>query len=422
MKHFYLFIALLALAASCKKHDDGGSPVQQGDVVYLESNDYTANGNKILAYRNNGDGKLVALPGSPFATGGAGVGDPEQKLGPLDSDNQLRISADGQFLLAVNSGSNTIAVFYLQNDGSLRAVPGSPFPSGGQTPVSIDVKGNTVYVVNKSQDFVHTVTSAPNYTVFTINAQGTLTPVPNATIETTAGASPAQALVSLNGKFLLGTDFLGFMLSPAQGTLRSFVIGTDGKLTPVPGTPQAIPETGGALGLTQNPRDNTLYTGFPVTGKISVYTIGDNGSLNFKTSVASGPAACWLRTAHNGNNLYALNSAENTISVFNTSNSTSPVLLNKTALKQAGPLYPNGMGGSATTSQDFSFSFSPDEKFVYVASQHTNTDFSVGNYNYLHVLAVAADGSLTENIDPLPLPVANTYRPQGVVVWHASGK
>jgi hypothetical protein len=41
----------------------------------------------------------------------------------------------------VNSGSNTIAVFQVNHDGTLEPVEGSPFPSNGSDPVSVGVKG-----------------------------------------------------------------------------------------------------------------------------------------------------------------------------------------------------------------------------------------------------------------------------------------
>ncbi len=63
-------------------------------------------------------------------------------LGPDDTDDPIVISDDGQYLLAVNGGSNTIAVFNISPNGSLQEVAGSPFPSGGQTPCSIAINGS----------------------------------------------------------------------------------------------------------------------------------------------------------------------------------------------------------------------------------------------------------------------------------------
>ena len=412
------FAVLLSFfLVSCDKTDN--SVAAAGDeIVYMQTNNFVDNQNAILAYKNSGDGMLVPLAGSPFLTGGTGLGNPNQILGPADSDNQIMITADKKFLLVTNAGSNNITVFSIQTDGSLVPVAGSPFSSGGQTPSSLWASGSYIYVVNKSQDPLHTITMAPNYTALMMDAGGKLSPIPGATFETTPGSSPAQALVSRDRKFLFGADFLGFMLNPARGTLRSFVINTSPVITPVAGTPYTIPDGGGALGLWQHPAENILYVGFPTQNKFGIYTIDPaSGALLFKSSVNAGPAACWIRTNKSGSRLYTLNSAENSISVFNSESPMAPVSLDKFTLKNSGPLIPNGMGGSSTTSEDFSFEFSTDEKFLYVLSQHTSKDFSIGNYNYFHVLTVATDGRLTEPGEPLQVPVAATVRPQGLAVY-----
>lgn len=416
----WLFAVLLcSLFASCDKADTNVIAAND-EIVYMQTNNFLDNQNAIIAYKNSGDGMLTQIAGSPFLTGGAGIGNPMQILGPDDSDNQIMISADKKFLLVTNAGSNTITVFSIMPDGSLTPVPGSPFPSGGQTPVSLSASGNYIYVANKSQDPLHAIVRTPNYTAFTIDPAGKLTQVPGATIETSPGSSPSQVLVSYNKKFLFGTDFLGFMLNPAKGSLRSFVINTSPLITPVTGTPYSIPVGGGALGLWQHPTENILYVGFPTQAKVGVYTIDPvSGGLSFVTSVSAGPAACWIRTNKAGNRLYSLNSAENTISVFNSSSAQSPVSMDKFALKNAGPLIPDGMGNFSTTSEDFSFEFSTDEKFMYVICQHTNTDFTIGNFNYFHVLSVSATGLLSEPADPLPIPVAPNVRPQGIAVYKA---
>lgn len=414
MKRIFNLLIPAILLVSC--HHDNPFPIKTADVIYTETNNYHINQNGILAYRHNEDGTLTLLPGSPFLTNGTGIANPAQMLGPDDSDTQLKITEDGHYLLAVNSGSHTIAVFRIEFNGRLTPVPGSPFPSGGKNPVSIDVHDGYVYVVNKAQPPVASTKDKPNYTVFTLDVNGTLTPVPNSTVETTSGSSPAQALVSHNGNFVFGDDFLGFMTIPPVGTLRSFIRDKNsGKITPVPGTPYTIPETGGALGLWQHPYDDILYVGFPLAGKIGVYSIQSSGELSFKKSVAAGAAACWIRSAFGGNRLYVLNSGENTISMYNTADAASPQTMGKLTLKKSGPVY-MAMGLPFTTSEPFAFEFSASEKYLYVVNQHTNPDFSIGNYNYLHVLNVKDDGSLDEAVEPLQLPVDNTYRPQGVAV------
>lgn len=422
MKPILSVVAFCLFLLACKKDDNTTNNSAAADIIYIETNNYMDNQNAILAYRHLDDGSMTLM--GTYPTNGSGVGNPMQVLGPLDSETQLKITADRKYLLAVNSGSNTIAVFKIAGDGLLTAVAGSPFPSSGETPVSIDIYNGYVYVVNKSQDFApnHTVAGTPNYTVFSIDVNGALSQVPASTITTTPGVSPSQILVSHDGRFAFGDEFLGFMLNPPKGTLRSFSInGSNGMLSPVD-TPMNIPDMGGALGLWQHPTQNIVYVGFPLAGKVGVYAIDQTtGKLNFQTSTPAGLAACWLRTAQNGNRLYCLNSGENTVSMYNTTNASAPTSLGsgKLALKQPGPDYTvNIMGMNVTlkTSEPFAFEFSPKEKFLYVVNQHTNPSFAVGNYNYFHVLDVAADGTLIESTDPVQLPVDNMYRPQGVVV------
>ena len=423
MKKYLSFILLLIVFTSCQKlveefkdHKNGNG--KKEDILYFQTNDYRENQNALLAYYRAADGKLKQF-GGPIYTKGSGVGNPEQILGPLDSDYELRISSDGRFLLTVNSGSNTIAVFSIKSNGGLDHVPGSPFPSGGQTPVSIDVSGNKVFVVNKSQDPLHPITQAPNYATFTMDGNGKLTFISK--YETTPGTSPTQNLVTRDQKFLFGDDFLGFMLMPPVGTLRSFKIGESGSLSPVAGTPYFVPgnQTGmnGALGLWQHPTANILYVGFPLLGQVASYAIDPNsGALVQQSTAPAGKAACWIRTNKAGTRMYVLNSGENTVSVYNSSNPAFPVSIQKLTLKQSGPLYIVPGLGEFTTSEPFSLVFSTNEKILYIVNQHTNKDFSIGNYNYLHHLEVSEDGLLSEVSEPIQIPVSNTVRPKGSVI------
>jgi 6-phosphogluconolactonase (cycloisomerase 2 family) len=395
---------------SCTKNPGGVSGAAEGKIVYVMSNDYHENANAVLAYRHMSDGSIVPLPGSPFLTHGAGVGNPDEVLGPDDTDDPLIVSADGQYLLAVNGGSNTIAVFAIGRDGSLSPVPGSPFASGGQTPCSIAINGRIVYVANKSFDPLHTITQLPNYVSFTIDGAGRLEQVPGSKVEVPAGSSPSQVLVSNDRRFLFATDFLGFMLGSKDvqpvGTLVSFDLSGLGALKWAPGAPYALPAAdGGALGLAIHPSYPILYVGFPVAGAFGVYSIdASTGALSLQNTVSAGAAACWLRTDADGRHLYVLNSGENSVGVYSLASPGSPVFVSKLVLKE---------GGSPLASGDFTLGFSPDGGTLYVVGQDINASAG-GDYNFLHVLKVGTDGGLTEPNDPLALPVAADVRPMGV--------
>lgn len=404
--------------SGCQDHRDPATTLPT-NVLYIENNVPADNQNAILAYRRGTDGTLTALAGSPFATAGKGVGNPTQKLGPDDSDQCLALSDDKKRLFAVNSGSNTIAVFTVNGDGSLTPVAGSPFPSGGINPVSVSVSGDKLYVVNKNDDPLQVNNANPNYTVFTIGTDGRLTPLTGLTVETMAKVSPSQAYLAPGKKLLFGADFLAFMLPTPVGSLRAFTVGSDGRLTPTPGTPVTISGMGGALGLWAHPTQPVLYVGHPLEGMIGVYTFDPNtGALTFKTKVMAGKAVCWFRVNAAGTRLYALVSGENKVAVFDLSNPLAPQNLQSLELKNTGPSYDVPPAGAFTTSEPFHEELSPDEKYLYVISQHTNPDFTIpGNYNYLHTLVIQANGQVTEPSEPVQIPVDKTVRPQGIVVY-----
>ncbi len=425
VRPFFRFGALLLplgmLLSSCQDEiNQPGTPAGlPTNVLYIENNVAVAGQNAILGYRRATDGTLSPLPGSPFLTSGKGVSNPKQVLGPDDSDQCIALSDDRKLLFAVNGGSNTIAVFTVNADGSLTPVAGSPFASQGINPCSVGVNGSKLYVVNKNFDPEQSSTANPNYTVFTIGTNGSLTPVSGSTIETAAGVAPSQVYVTPGKKVAFGADFLSFMSPTPVGSLRAFTVGADGKLTPTPGTPLAINGKGGALGLWAHPTQNVLYVGYAVDGTIGIYAYDPNtGGLTYQKKIKGGPAVCWFRTNKAGTRLYSLVTAINQVAVHDVTNGLNPVELQFLDLKNPGPLYDIPNTGTFTTSETFHEELSPDGKYLYVISQHTNPDFSIpGNYNYLHTLVIGANGLLTEPSEPVLIPVDKTTRPQGIVVY-----
>ena len=126
----------------------------QDRYLYIQTNDIREGQNAVLGYTRNDDGTLTPLPGNPFYTGGTGINnDTHGKLGPHDNDTPLIVSQDGKRLFTVNTHSNTIAVFDIQPDGSLRHVKGSPFLSHGVAPNSLSLSGMTLLVSNRNEDY-----------------------------------------------------------------------------------------------------------------------------------------------------------------------------------------------------------------------------------------------------------------------------
>src|SRR5215469_432856 len=143
-------IGTLFLIPVLSADDDRDKDHIPKNVLYVHSNNWVSGTNSVLAYtRDPASGTLTEIKGSPFLTGGTGYLNSPERLGPDDTDQQITATADHRFLYVVNEGSNTIAGFAVQPDGSLKAVKGSPFPSGGVRPVSIGIHGNLMIVANQ---------------------------------------------------------------------------------------------------------------------------------------------------------------------------------------------------------------------------------------------------------------------------------
>ncbi len=379
--------------------------VAQGDdtspaanFVYVESNDPA--GNAIFGFKRQPDGSLVPLPKSPYPAGGLGI-TPTFALGPFDSDQNVIVNPDHTLLFAVNGGSNSIAVFSIAANGVLMPVAGSPFASGGSNPVSVGLAGDTLCVVNQDQDPDHPGLFLPNYTSFRVTSGGKLTPITKSTFYVDAGSSPSQALISPDDQVLFGAEFLG-------GLLRTFTIANNGRLSP--GVVRSLPPgefagTGAPpnpLGLAVHPTLPLLYVDFVTISRIGVYRYTPAGNLHFVRSVPdSGVAPCWALVNKKGTRLYASNTGDSSITVFDIGiDPTEPIEIQKVSLR--------------TTGNCFQFALDSTESFLHVVTQQSAASENV-TANGLNVLKVAADGTLTEvPSSPTLLPVPNLVRPQGV--------
>ena len=372
------------------------------NVVYVESNLTKTGQNAVLAYRRDREGRLTELPGSPFLTGGTGFFDPSFKLGPFDSDQSVIIDRARHRLFAVNSGSNTIAVFSIRSDGSLRAITGSPFASGGINPVGVGVKGGYLVVVNNDGDPAQSASAGtPNYNLLRIHSNGWLSQVPGATVELPEGSFPTQPLTTNTGPFVFGAEF------PVSGKLDVLALTRrDGlrlldsvAVPPHPGaqTPQSL----APLGLWAHPKRPLLYVGLVAANQLAVERWDRFGRLHFIRAVPnSGAAICWIRTNSQGDRLYTADTGSNAISVYDNRYPTAPLEIQNLPLKGPG--------------STFQITLDSRELFFYAVNQRASADAPAAG-NSLHVLKLRLDGRLDEAPgSPLVLPVPKDTRPQGV--------
>jgi 6-phosphogluconolactonase (cycloisomerase 2 family) len=415
--------ALMSTSAALHDADHGHSGRGDLTVLYTESNSPESGKNAVLAFeRDPRDGSLHQI--GKFLTHGTGQPNPAQAIGENDSDQEVIASPDGQFLFAVNQGSNSIATFRIEGNGRLRRI--GTFDSGGVQPVSLGLAGDKLYVVNRGDvSTAHAGTVAPNYTAFNVHEDGTLSPLANSTIALPVGLSPSQSLVSKHGKFVFGDNFAVPGTSPALGnTIEPFTINSNGTLAPgaAVGTSGITPPL--LLGLAEHPTQRIIYAGLTGAGQVGVFTYDTHGAVTFVGAVSDqGAGPCWATVSGDGKFLYVANTGTDSVGVFSLADPLHPSQLQEVHL--AGPYAPSGAPTGTVDTAAFELALDPTGKSLYVVDQTTapNHDFQQGNA--LHVLSVGTDGKLAETGASVlfsPNDVSADARPQGIAIVNVRGE
>lgn len=331
--------AILAAPVSGAEHAGGQTASSASGTVYIESNSAAPDSNAILAfhYRN---GVLSAQGIRRYPTGGSGSHDLSNS-GVLDADQEVIVNPSRTLLFAVNSSSDTIAIFHVHADGSLRPVAGSPFPSNGYAPSSLGLAGHTLIVANKAQDGIRDLSSVrPNYTSFRVRSDGSLS-LPISTIAVPPGSSPLQAYVTPDGKVLISSE--------ESGVFRAMRIGPDGRLRQGPGSPLHLPQAvflGGRrvpnvwpAGLVSHPRLKILYAQLANLSETIVYRWNDQARLTFVRALPNPHSflPCWTHVNASGTRMYSGNAGSDNLTVFDIAQDpTDPRAVQSVALNAPG--------------------------------------------------------------------------------------
>lgn len=333
--------------------------------VYTVNNDPERNA--VIVARADADGVLTEAPGSPFSTGGRG-------LAGEDLDQQGAVRLHGGFVLAANPGSDTVAVLRRGRGGGLTAVAGSPFPSGGSSPVSITVHGDLVYVANQAPDFANP-SRPPNVTGFRFGTGGELTPISRSTLTFPAGQGPAQVEFSPGGRTLVITA--GFQDS-ATNQIHAARVLPRGGLRPGPGSQARTANASGAVGFSWNPEGTRVYVSHFRGNAVAVFDVDAKTAAiqqQRSTHRSRGSAACWTAIATDGQALYVANFVSNSISAFRVLASGRLKLIGVTPRR----------GGSDPDTKDLAIS--PDGRFLFALGAATRT---------ISTFRIGADRALTE--------------------------
>ena len=277
-----------------------------GGYAYTLNNDGGRNG--VVVLTRNDDGTLTEMAGSPVLTGGRGLLVPTG--GDFDAQGSVRVH--GKYLLAVNPGSNSVAVLAIEG-GRLTPVAGSPFASGGATPLSVTAHGDLVYVANQAVPFVNP-DAKPNITGFRMDADGRLTPIPGSTVEFPAGQGPAQVEFNPSGSVLAVTA--GFQ---TDGHIHTFAVLPDGRLKEGPGSPFVTREVSGTVGHSWSVDGRLLLVSNFRGSAMTVFAVDAmTAAIEPKGPPYpnGGGAACWTALSPDGQTLYTGNFVGNSISAY----------------------------------------------------------------------------------------------------------
>jgi 6-phosphogluconolactonase (cycloisomerase 2 family) len=360
-----IFLALTAIPAFA-----------QLNLVYVETNiSSSPNSNTVAGYSNDGAGNLTALPGSPYMTHGTGVMS-------LDADQEVIATPEGTFVLAVNGGSNSVASFAINSDGSLSEVRGSPFNSGGSDPASLGLLDGVLSHGDSIVTLVNQATNPkqrrgdPSYIDFQLDTSGVLTQLRGTTVSLQPRTAPSQALPDAKDALVFTDEYKA---TPSTITSRQ-VEKFSGKMNRISSVPS--PDGNNFLGEALHPTQSVIYAGLPVTNALAVLSFSGDGRLSVVNTIANaGEAICWLAINQAGTRLYGGNNTDGTVSVFDLTNPTIPVEIQLFQL-------------SGTAPHTLNVGLDPTQNFLYAVDGE-----------FLHVLTVSqVDGTLTEPGVPLSLP------------------
>ncbi len=398
--------ALLAAPASgAERGTEADAPSASG-TVYIESNSRAPDSNEILAFHYK-NGVLSGRGVRRYPTHGSGSHDLSNS-GVLDADQEVVVNAERTLLFAVNSSSDTIAIFHILAGGRLVPVAGSPFPSNGKAPSSLGLAGRTLIVANKAQDGVRDLSLVrPNYTSFHVRSNGSLSP-PISTIEAPPGSSPLQAYVTPDGKVLISSE--------ESGVFRALRIGRDGRLTQGPGSPQRLPTAvfpGGRrvpnvwpAGLVSHPRLKILYAELANLSETVIYRWNDQARLTFVRAQPNPHSflPCWTHVNASGTRLYSGNAGSDNFTVFDIAGDpTRPREIQTVPLNAPG--------------NPWNFQIDPTGRVIFLLDMRAVRQIPPGRGNQLHALRIGPDGRLTEErSSPVKIPVPVGTNPIGLAI------
>jgi 6-phosphogluconolactonase (cycloisomerase 2 family) len=317
-----LTLALLVSATACKKEPESKKSKSQpaipstptptptptpppflptGAAFFLSN---PQGPNSVEAFSRNTATGLLAYLGS-FPTRGNGTT-------AIQGSQAHAVIVNGDFLYAVNSGSNNFSTFRIGSDG--RPVWLATTPSNGVRPVSIAIHGNLLFVLNQG------IVAAPGVVPvdasirgFSINSSGIPSPiVPDVAFSFDSADSPSDVFFTGNGLRLA-------VLKSGAKAVATFDVSQSGALS----NNQTISVGNQPVGGAAN--SHLPWTGFAavigeeVTGvgaSVVSFSASSNLTIQSQISAVADKDPCWAATSVSGKRLWSSNFMPKSLTLY----------------------------------------------------------------------------------------------------------
>ena len=300
-----LFVILVCVffMSGCGSNSMSTTPSTQTTSFAFISNSGSGTVSVFIVGNN---GALSPVTGSPF---GAGAGAEFMAFDPVH-----------KLLFVSNQTANTLSAFLVNTTtGMLTAVAGSPFATGARpTAVTVDAAGKFVFVANQA---------AGSIAVFSIAPGGVLSPVAGSPF---AASSPYGVAVNPSGTALYVTNFPDSQISDLN-TVSAFSIGANGALSAIAGSPFADANSSAGfavgIGILADPSGKFVFVGDHMAESVVPFSVNSvSAALTPVSALPTPAAACGVSCHHNplrlavdpaDKLLFSSNVQAGTVSVFN---------------------------------------------------------------------------------------------------------
>jgi 6-phosphogluconolactonase (cycloisomerase 2 family) len=219
---------------------------------------YVASGpGSSLTYSLDASGIPTYVAQTPQASGGA-IG--------------IAIAPSGKFVYTANVNANTVSFYGVDATSGALTLAGQVATGPNPGSIVLDPLGKFLFVPNKNGQSVSVYSIDPNTGVPTV--------VPGSPFAT--GQIPDAVSVHPSGNF-------AYVVNQASNSISAFTVDSSGVLSPIPGSPFAIPDGSGPAAASVDPLGKWLYIVNQSTNNVSFFAIDSaSGALTSQGSIATG--------------------------------------------------------------------------------------------------------------------------------------